>query len=163
MSQRTRVLLTGMSGVGKSTMVSLLRDQGWAAVDLDQGYTTESVGLPGEVLWLESRVRELLDGSDEVLFVAGTASNQGGFHDDFDHIVLLSAPPEVVRQRLRTRDTNPFGKTPQEEATALADLAEVEPLLRRAADHEIVTTGSPEQTVQEMLARCGLDGRTEQS
>ena len=151
---RIRILLTGMSAVGKSTLVGLVRERGWAAVDLDDGYTTESIGLPGEVLWLEDRVRQLLDGPEEVLFVAGCASNQVGFHDDFDRIVLLSAPPEVVRQRLRTRDTNLFGKTADEEAQVLADQAAVEPLLRRAADHEVVTTGPLEQTLQEVLDVC---------
>lgn len=141
-----------MSAVGKSTLVALLRERGRAAVDLDEGYTTESVGLPGEVLWLEDRVRELLDGPEEVLFVAGCASNQGAFHDDFDRIVLLSAPPGVVRQRLRERDTNDFGKAPGQEEQVLADLAEVEPLLRRVADVEIVTTGSPEEALEQVLA-----------
>lgn len=148
---RTRILLTGMSAGGKSTLVGLLRERGHAAVDLDDGYTTESVGLPGEVLWLEDRVRALLDGPEDVLFVAGCASNQGRFHDDFDRIVLLSAPPDVVRQRLRDRDTNPFGKTAEQEAQVLGDLEQVEPLLRRAADAEIVTTGSPQETLNRVL------------
>lgn len=140
-----------MSAVGKSTLVAMLRERGVAAVDLDEGYTTESIGQPGEVLWLEDRVRALIDGPQEVLFVAGCASNQGRFHDDFDRIVLLSAPPEVVRERLRTREGNPFGKTPEQEAQVLADQAQVEPLLRRAADTEIVTTGSPEETLDRLL------------
>lgn len=148
---RARILLTGMSGVGKSTLVALLRARGHAAVDLDDGYTTESSNLPGEVLWLEDRVRELLDGPEEVLFVAGCASNQGVFRADFDRTVLLSAPPEVIRARLRDRDTNNFGKTPEQEAQVLADLAEVEPLLRRVADVEIITTGTPEHTVGRIL------------
>lgn len=149
--QRTRILLTGMSAVGKSTLVAMLRERGVAAVDLDEGYTTESIGQPGEVLWLEDRVRALIDGPQEVLFVAGCASNQGKFHRDFDRIVLLSAPPEVVRERLRSRADNPFGKTPEQEAQVLADQVEVEPLLRRAADTEIVTTGSPEETLDRLL------------
>ncbi|WP_202619059.1 AAA family ATPase [Ornithinimicrobium cavernae] len=148
---RTRILLTGMSAVGKSTLVGLLRSRGHCAVDLDEGYTTESIGQPGEVLWLEDRVQDLLDGPQDVLFVAGCASNQGRFRDDFDHIVLLSAPPEVIRQRLRTRDTNPFGKTPEQEDRVLTDLAEVEPLLRAVADTEIVTTDGPERALEQLL------------
>lgn len=158
MSQRVRILLTGMSAVGKSTVVQQLCALGHAAVDTDDGYTTESIGQPGEVLWLEDRVRALLDGPEELLFVAGCASNQVGFHDDFDHIVLLSAPAEVIRQRLATREHNPFGKTPEQEAQVMADLAEVEPLLRRVADVEIVTSGSPEQTLAEVLALVRVVG-----
>lgn len=150
--QRVRILLTGMSGVGKSTLVHRLRDRGHAAVDLDDGYTTESIGVPGEVLWLEDRVRGLLDGPQEMLFVAGCASNQVAFRDDFDRIVLISAPPDVIVQRLRTRETNPFGATPEQVATVLADQVEVEPLLRRVADHEIITTGGVERAVEHVLA-----------
>lgn len=166
--ERIRVLLTGMSGTGKSTLVHRLRDLGHRAVDLDDGCTTESIGLPGEVLWLEERVRDLLDGPEEVLFVAGCASNQGAFREDFDQIVLLSAPPDVIRERLATREGNPFGKTPEQATRVLADQAEVEPLLRRVADHEIVTTGEVEQSVEQVLAVLGAcetstkmrDGRT---
>ncbi len=149
---RCRILLTGMSAVGKSTLVGLLRHRGYAAVDTDEGYTTESLGQPGEVLWLEDRVAELLAGPHDVLFVAGCARNQVRFHDDFNQIVLLSAPPTVIRQRLRDRDTNPFGKTAEQEATVLSDQAEIEPLLRQVADHEIVTTGSVTQVLEELLA-----------
>ena len=151
---RTRILLTGMSAVGKSTLVRRLRSLGHAAVDLDDGFTTESIGVPGEVLWLEDRVRQLLDGPEDVLFVAGCASNQAQFHDDFDHIVLLSAPPEVIRQRLRERDTNDFGKTRAQEEQVLTDLADVEPLLRRVADTEIVTIGSVGQALDELAQVC---------
>lgn len=151
MTQRLRILLTGMSAVGKSTLVQGLRGLGHAAVDTDDGFTTESTGQAGEVLWLEDRVRALLDGPEEVLFVAGCASNQVGFHDDFDHIVLLSAPPEVLRQRLATREGNPFGKTPEQVAQVLSDLAEVEPLLRHAADTEIVTTQTLDDTLRQIV------------
>nr|WP_306239504.1 AAA family ATPase [Ornithinimicrobium cryptoxanthini] len=150
-TQRLRILLTGMSAVGKSTLVGLLRQRGYAAVDTDDGYTTESIGQPGEVLWLEDRVQALLDGPEELLFVAGCARNQVAFRDDFDLTVLLSAPAEVILQRLRDRDTNDFGKTPEQEAQVLADLAEVEPLLRSVADHEIVTTGPVERTLEQVL------------
>jgi hypothetical protein len=34
-----------------------------------------------------------------VLFVQGTTRNQGLFYPRFDHIVLLSAPPEVLTER----------------------------------------------------------------
>ena len=156
---RTRILLTGMSAVGKSTVVALLRERGYAAVDTDEHLTTESIGLPGEVLWLEDRVREVLEGPEEVLFLAGCASNQGSFHEDFDDIVLLSAPPAVLAQRLATRTTNPFGKTSEQATQVLADQREVEPLLRRVADHEIVTIGPPEQTVEQLLSICETRGK----
>lgn len=44
------------------------------------------------------------------------------FHSRFDHIVLLSAPVEVLVHRLVTRTTNSFGTPPEELARVLADV-----------------------------------------
>ena len=74
------------------------------------------------------------------LFVAGCASNQRSFYDRFDAVVLLSVPREVMLQRIATRSTNPFGKSPREQQRILADLETVEPLLRATSTVEIVTT-----------------------
>src|SRR2546430_17741022 len=41
------------------------------------------------------------------------------FYPRFDHIVLLSAPAEVLAERLATRATNPYGKDPAELAETL--------------------------------------------
>ncbi len=62
-----------------------------------------------------------------VLFVAGCEENQVKFHPWFDHIILLSAPAEVLTRRLATRTNNPFGKSARDYHRFLADLAEVEP------------------------------------
>lgn len=47
-----------------------------------------------------------------MLFVAGCEDNQVQFHPQFDHIVLLSAPPDVLAGRLAARTDNPYGKAP---------------------------------------------------
>ena len=66
----------------------------------------------GGYVWNEQRVAELLDREHETtLFVAGTVSNQGRFYDRFDAVVLLSAPAEVLLERIGSRTTNPFGKS----------------------------------------------------
>jgi len=75
-----------------------------------------------------------------VLFVAGCEENQGKFHPQFDRIVLLSAPLETLIERLATRTTNSYGKAPEEPRRFLEDVEAVEPLLRRAASHEVRTT-----------------------
>ena len=74
------------------------------------------------------------------LFVAGCASNQGSFYDRFDAVVLLSAPRELMLQRIARRSTNSFGKSAHERLRILADLEAVEPLLRASSTAEIVTT-----------------------
>lgn len=136
-----RVLVTGMSGTGKSTLLAELIARGHPCVDTDyDGYTVDA---GGERLWDEDRVAALLDSeilSAAALFVQGTVRNQVGFYARFDHIVLLSAPAEVIVERLRTRTTNPYGRRAEELAETLANLREVEPLLRSACTLEVVTT-----------------------
>jgi shikimate kinase len=134
-----RVLLTGMSGTGKSSVVRALAASGYKAVDTDDGWCEP---LPdGRQQWREDAIAALLASEDaDILFVAGCEENQVRFHSEFDHIILLSAPADVLLDRLANRTTNPYGKAPDELGRILHDLATTEPLLRRAADHEVRTT-----------------------
>jgi dephospho-CoA kinase len=141
----TTVVLTGMSGTGKSTVLAELASRGYRVVDLDDvGWSVEVPSADGsslEELWREDRVAELLGAGPEAPHVvAGCASNQGLFYDRFSAVVLLSAPVDVLRERLATRATNDFGKDPRELERILGDLAEVEPLLRASSTVEIDTT-----------------------
>ena len=54
--------------------------------------------------------------------------------------VLLTAPAVILMQRLMARAANGYGRSEEQRAQVLADLADVEPLLRRSADLIIVTT-----------------------
>jgi shikimate kinase len=126
-----RVLVTGMSGAGKSTLLDELRRRGHDTVDTDYG----GWELP-DGTWDEARITRLLDDRPDVV-VSGTVSNQGRFYDRFDHVVLLSAPLEVLLDRVTRRTNNPYGSTPQQRAEIARYLAEVEPSLRRSADLEL--------------------------
>lgn len=141
-----RVLLTGMSGVGKSTVGAALRSRGFKAVDLDDGYCT------GDSVWNETLVDELLSTEDtETLFVIGAAENQPRFYSRFDLVILVSAPVEVMLARLEARTTNPYGKTTEERAKVLADLRDYEPLIRRRAHHELGTNRPVDAVIAELL------------
>lgn len=136
-----RVLITGMAGTGKTSLLNVLADRGYQAVDTDYGGYFETAD--GERMWRQDRISALLAApgpAGGVLFVSGTTRNQGRFYPAFDHIVLLSAPPEVLTARLASRTTNPYGKDPAELAETLRNQQEVEPLLRASATLEIVTT-----------------------
>ncbi len=96
--------------------------------------------------------RVLLASEDtDVLFVAGCEENQARFHARFDHIILLSAPLEVLMGRLAARTSNPYGKDPGELRRIIDDVEAVEPLLRRVADHEVRTTISLNEVVTAIL------------
>ncbi|HOQ29004.1 MAG TPA: AAA family ATPase [Armatimonadota bacterium] len=160
-----RTLLTGISGTGKSTVIRELAARGHKAVDLDSDEWSKWVPfvpfpgvkeVPGdpeqEWVWREDRVQALLSTEDaEMLFVSGCASNMRQFLDQFDHIILLSAPADLIVERLITRTNNPYGKDPEERARVLGHLESVEPLLRRRAGHEINTQLPLGQVVEEVL------------
>jgi hypothetical protein len=133
-----------MSGTGKSTALTELARRGYRVVDTDNdGWTHDvpsSSGDRSERLWREDRIDELLaEHQGGVLFVSGCAANQGRFYPRFDAVVLLSAPADVILERVAGRDTNDYGKSDAERALILRDLATVEPLLRTGATAEIDT------------------------
>lgn len=139
MSRNAAVLVTGMSGVGKSTALAGLAQRGYATVDTDDERWTAVIG--DEPLWREPLIDALLkQPRAQPLFVQGTVANQWRFYDRFDAVVLLTAPTEVVLERVHRRTNNPFGKSAEERARILSDIEEIEPLLRRSATHEIDTT-----------------------
>lgn len=149
-----RVLLTGMSGTGKSSVIHALSARGFKAVDTDDGWCEP---LPdGRQCWREDAIGQLLDTEDaEVLFVAGCEENQVRFHPRFDLIILLSAPVEVLAKRLASRTTNSYGRAPGELDRVLADLQAVEPRLRKAATYEIRTTMPLDDVVAQVLHLTG--------
>jgi shikimate kinase len=155
-----RVLLTGMSGVGKSTVVAELARRGYRAIDLDCDEWSEWVEMAGDDgvepgrdwVWRADRVRELLSADGEgVLFVSGTSVNQGTFYPLLDHVILLSAPTLVIVERLATRTTNDYGKAPDELARVLGHIETVEPLLRRGASAEVDTSAPVDEVVEVVL------------
>ena len=152
-----KVLVTGMSGTGKSTALAELRKRGFEVVDTDDPGWTEWSDEQGGDIWREDRIAELLARERAVtLYVSGTVSNQGRFYRDFDAVVLLSAPAEVLLARIENRTTNDYGKTTDERSLILDHLAEVEPLLRSTCTHEL-DAARPLADVVAELASIGFD------
>jgi dephospho-CoA kinase len=116
-----------MSGAGKSTLLQELEGRGHVVVDTDYGGWTTPEGV-----WDESRMDKLLARHPD-LVVSGTVENQTRFYDRFDQIVLITAPLEVLMERLRARANNPYGKTAAEQDDVARYVQSVEPLLRRGA------------------------------
>ncbi|MBO0810206.1 MAG: hypothetical protein J2P32_18085 [Actinobacteria bacterium] len=143
-----------MSGTGKSSLVASLAALGYKAVDTDDGWCEP---LPdGRQRWREEAIQALLATEDaDLLFVAGCEENQVKFHSRFDHIVLLSAPADVLTGRLAARTNNPFGKRADEFRRFQADLRDVEPRLRAIADCEIDTSRPLPEVVRAVLRAVG--------
>jgi broad-specificity NMP kinase len=154
-------LVTGLSGNGKSTALAELARRGYRCVDTgDPGwreyrpYADPPDELHrGEWLWVEERIAELLDSDDgRPLFVEGCVANQFAFYERFDAVVLLSAPVEVILDRVEHRVTNDYGKVPLERAMIVADLVELEPLLRKGCTHELDARRPLDDVVADLIA-----------
>ncbi len=155
-----RILITGMSGTGKSTVVLELQRLGFHAVDADTSEYSEFVqAAPGDVTgvgngldwaWKPDEIERLLDsGNDDILLISGCSPNQGRFSSRFDRIVLLTADKATIAKRLSERTSNSFGKSADELARTLQLVDEIEPLLRERAD-VIIDTGKP---LEQVVAR----------
>ena len=150
-----RVLITGMSGTGKSSVIRQLAARGYKAVDLDYPWPYWHEEVAGEWLWHEERVSALLAAEDaDVLFVSGTARNQTKFYSRFNCIALLTAPLDLMLDRIASRDDNPYGKRTEERERIATHKVEIEPLLRRVAHVELDTTVSVDEVVRRLIELC---------
>jgi shikimate kinase len=148
-SRRSIVLVTGMSGSGKSTVLAELKRRGHRVIDTDDpGWIVETPTASGlEPVWDLDRIKALIDSHRTGwLFIAGCVANQGAIYDHFDVVVLLSAPVDVILDRVADR-ANPFGSTADDRTKIASDLVAFEPLLRAGANHEIVTTAPVPEVV----------------
>jgi shikimate kinase len=147
-----RVLLTGMSGAGKSTVLAAVARRGFRTVDTDY----DGWQLPG-ALWDAPRMDALL-AEHATIAVCGTAENQARFYDRFEHVVYLFAPLAVLLGRVQRRANNPYGHTPEQQAEIATYVAEVEALIRRKATLELDAT-LPVDVLAERVVRCLTSSR----
>lgn len=151
------VLITGMSGTGKSSVLGALHARGWATADLDDGWCVPQPD--GTQLWDVPAITRLLDAAgDSPLFVAGCEENMGVLLPRFSRVILLTAPWPTLEGRLIAREDNPFGSTPEERARVRQDQEEVEPRLRAIAHTTIDTCVPLEDVVDLVLRASGMPG-----
>lgn len=127
-----KYLITGVAGTGKSTLAKELRHRGYAAYDVEEGFSYHTNRLTGERAsyptnptpeWYENHERVfdekvlmnlMKKHQAEPLFICSITANQAKYYPQFDKIFLLTAPDSVVTHRLGTRTNNYFGRHPLE-------------------------------------------------
>ncbi len=171
----TLVLVTGNSGVGKSTICNLLKSRGEIAVDADwDGYNHWVDRVTGEVVidppypvpvgWLErfgwQMSRPMIEDlavkmTDKAVFVCGAPENEAEVLDLFDQVICLVIDNETLRERLLTRTTNAFGKHPEEMAAALRENEDSETKYRAMGAVVVDGTRPSTEVVDTILATVG--------
>ncbi|WP_233494156.1 P-loop NTPase family protein [Renibacterium salmoninarum] len=142
-----------MSGNGKSSLIQALVQRGIRAVDTDSDPAWEEL-QDGEMRWRTKPMTVLLS-EPGPLAVSACIPNQGDFYDRFDLVILLSAPVDVILNRLTLRTNNQFGKSLEERVKILRDIDEVEPLLRVGCDLEIDTSAPFSSVLEQVLIQLG--------
>ena len=120
-----RVLVTGVSSGGKTTVLDELRRRGHMTMDTDYDGWELYDGT-----WDERRMEWLLAIESDVV-VSGTVESHGRFYHRFEYVVLLSAPLDVLLERVSRRTNNPYGNCIEHQAEIAHFQRTVEPLLRR--------------------------------
>src|SRR5215510_635927 len=93
-----RILITGISGVGKTTLIRALRALDFRAIDMDEPGWASSDEF-GHQRWDVARLQDLMgELLSEPLFVSGCSEDQVALYPQFSKIILLSAPKSVIAQ-----------------------------------------------------------------
>lgn len=123
-------LIEGVSGTGKTSVAEELEKRGYHAIDADEAFgffPDPKTGLPAKKrsaldwIWdkekFEKEMRKNKDG--EILFISGGAMNQHDFAHYFSKIFTLQIDDETLKERLKNRTNNDYGKHPKELARQL--------------------------------------------
>jgi shikimate kinase len=127
------VLVTGLSGVGKSAVLTQLLGRGREAFGFDEDHfgewfdrrTGRAVAFPadrheGDVAHLEFKVhRDKLEAlarrsAGRLVYLCGGAGHEFHFWELLDGVIYLSVDDETLRRRLADRTDNGYGKTDDE-------------------------------------------------
>lgn len=168
------ILITGMSGTGKSTLGKSLKDSGYIVHDIENisGMFTTTDLRTGEILteWNtndlnqikhlvfacnKEKLSELIkEETGELSFYCGTATNITDIISLFDKVILLQANPKTIRYRLSTRKTHDFARDPEMQDWIIEIKKSFEDSVIQGGAISIDANGSLEETVQKVLAEA---------
>ncbi len=150
------VLITGMSGTGKSTVLAELRLRGFLVHDMDE-QNRSYVDDQGHQRWnVAELVKAIEENRNVPFFISECSEDQASIRPLLTHVVLLSLPIESLIKRIASRTSHDFEKSPAELAAILVEVERTEPLLRKNATLEIDTTMTVGAVASRILRLCGL-------
>src|SRR5690625_183814 len=153
-----KVLLTGMSGVGKSTILNQLKVEGFLTVDLDNsGWINYDVKEEDYLMDTTKIIDFITLHEKEVVFLAGTTINQIHIYPYLDFVISLTAPLEVMKERIQNRENNPFGKTEDEWSKIVSDKVTFEEQIFKSSDYVILRDKPLQDVLKEIYEACRID------
>lgn len=142
MNCQKRILLTGMSGVGKTTILSMLQDENTICIDLDEtDYIEVDIETKERLISIDKLLSYINSISDKNLILAVCEANQGQIYSLMSAVIVLTASLEVMKERINKRQNNNYGKDKEEWEQIVRNKKEIESLLIRRADYVIQTDG----------------------
>ncbi|WP_261129854.1 AAA family ATPase [Bacillus sp. Marseille-Q3570] len=149
------IFITGLSGTGKSTILAQLSNRGYHTIDTDYNQLSIEVfnheRLETEWIWDEDKMKKVVNEHNEgILFVSGTVSNQGKFYPYFNEIIFLSAPLDILLERIRKRTTNEYGKSDSERKEIIDDYEQFGDIIEASSTRTIDTTKDISSIVDEI-------------
>ncbi len=126
------ILITGVSGAGKSSLNIKLNEMGYTSYDMEEipglfSMLDKKTGKPfvdydhtdlekvTSLDWVcdtEKLASLIKNETSPLAFYCGNASDMDTLLPFFDSVVLLKVGPEATRHRLTTRTSNEFGRAP---------------------------------------------------
>lgn len=167
-----RFFITGVSGVGKSTISRILNEKGIPSIDVDHveglchwrnketqekaewypGISNEWYQAHG---WIcdKERLIDLMSEHKDTVVVVGCTSNQNEFIDLFDKVFILHCTPETFIKRINERTDNIYGKHESDQKRLLNWYKKYEDLLLNQGAIPINTDGDLNVIVDKIIEK----------
>lgn len=158
-------LIEGLSGTGKTSVSEQLIKRGYNAVDADEKigfFGDPNTCLPTvnesikEWLWDRNKFESIVVNNKDALFVCGGSMNQESFNNFFEKIFTLQVDDNTLKERLKNRTNNSYGKNPEELARQLEWNKGVESWSKQRGTILIDATRSIDKVVDDILNHIEL-------
>lgn len=154
-----KVLLTGMSGVGKSATLKKISNTDSITVDLDYEDWIYSDLSADDYKLDTNRVMDFIQTNpNKDIFFAGTTINQGEIYPYLDFVITLTAPLEIMKGRIDKRADSSFGKSEEEWKKIVSDKENFESLIVKSSNLAICTDKPMNDVVKEIYDFINVSG-----